>query len=118
MYAVIDKKTNRVIKVVSEELKGLSEYVFEVEVASLPKVGKDEYLTYENNEFKVNTYTYTKEQLLSKYENLVEILIRKKYSLSNELSLLRQRDSKIDEFNAYNAYVEESKRMAKEKIYR
>ena len=35
--------------------------------------------------------------------------IRRKYSLSNELAILRQRDEKPEEFAIYNAYVEECK---------
>ena len=47
------------------------------------------------------------------YEQEVIKLIRKKYSLSNELAILRQRDSKPNEFNEYNEYVESCKQMAK-----
>ena len=52
------------------------------------------------------------------YGELVESLIRRKYSLSAELAILRQRDSKPEEFAEYNAYAEqckvEAKRMIKE----
>lgn len=48
------------------------------------------------------------------YEQVVENLIRRKYSVSAELAILRQRDSKQSEFTAYNAYAEECKRKAKE----
>ena len=39
--------------------------------------------------------------------------IRKKYSLEQELAILRQRDTKPNEFSAYNAYVEDCKREVK-----
>ncbi len=35
--------------------------------------------------------------------------IRQKYSLSNELAILRQRDTKPEEFAEYNAFVEQIK---------
>ncbi len=47
------------------------------------------------------------------YEELVERFIREKYSLSAELALLRQRDSKPEEFAEYNAYAEQCKAKAK-----
>ena len=39
----------------------------------------------------------------------IERLIRCRYSLSAELAILRQRDAKPEEFEAYNAYAEECK---------
>jgi hypothetical protein len=48
-----------------------------------------------------------------KYENKVEALIRAKYSLSQELAILRQRDTKPTEFAEYNAYAESCKAQAK-----
>ncbi len=47
------------------------------------------------------------------YENLIIYEIRKKYSLNQELAILRQRDSKPDEFNEYNLYVESCKSKIK-----
>lgn len=50
------------------------------------------------------------------YEEKVEQLIREKYSVSNELAILRQRDSKVDEFNEYYEFCEECKAYAKGEI--
>ena len=50
------------------------------------------------------------------YGNQVNDLIRRRYSLSEELSLLRQRDSKQEEYQKYNAYCEECKKTVKDKI--
>lgn len=50
------------------------------------------------------------------YGELVESLIRRKYSLSAELAILRQRDSKPQEFEEYNAYAEQCKVKAKEML--
>lgn len=47
------------------------------------------------------------------YNDRVNSLIRERYSLSEELSILRQRDTKPDEFAAYNAYAEQCKAYAK-----
>lgn len=58
------------------------------------------------------------EQILFKrsqsYDKLVEQFIRERYSLSAELAILRQRDTKIVEFVEYNAYAEECKERAKQ----
>lgn len=43
------------------------------------------------------------------YATLVEAQIRKRYSISAELAILRQRDAKPEEFKAYNDYVESCK---------
>lgn len=48
------------------------------------------------------------------YEERVEELIRERYSLNQELAIQRQRETKVDEFNAYYEYCEECKTKAKE----
>lgn len=55
----------------------------------------------------------TAEETQAAYENYVNTLIREKYSLSQELAILRQRDTKPEEYNAYNAYCEKCKAEAK-----
>lgn len=47
------------------------------------------------------------------YGETVNGLIRRKYTLSEELAILRQRDTKADEFEAYNAYAESCKEEAR-----
>lgn len=47
------------------------------------------------------------------YGALIEQQIRLKYSLSAELAILRQRDTKPDEYEAYNAYAEQCKQEVK-----
>lgn len=51
------------------------------------------------------------------YAQEVERLIRRRYSLSNELSLSRQRDKKLEEWEAYNLYCEQCKAEAKKIVY-
>lgn len=47
------------------------------------------------------------------YENAIETLIRKRYTIGNELAIIRQRFEKPDEFAKYTAYVEECKAAVK-----
>ena len=47
------------------------------------------------------------------YPALVEELIRKRYNISQELAIHRQRDTKPTEFAEYNSYCEECKATAK-----
>ena len=47
------------------------------------------------------------------YENRIESYIRERYSINQELAILRQRDSKPSEFDAYNTFVENCKTLAK-----
>lgn len=48
------------------------------------------------------------------YEDKVDSLIRNRYSLSEELGILRQKDTKKAEYDAYFAYCERCKAEAKE----
>ena len=50
------------------------------------------------------------------YSALVSRMIRRKYSINDELAILRQRDSKPDEFAEYNTYCEQCKTKAKSLI--
>ncbi len=50
------------------------------------------------------------------YPQLVENKIRTRYSVSAELAILRQRDTKPEEFAEYNAYCEQCKSEAKTEL--
>jgi hypothetical protein len=50
------------------------------------------------------------------YEQLVISKIRERYSIDQELAILRQRDTKPEEFAEYNAYVENCKAQAKGEV--
>lgn len=50
------------------------------------------------------------------YDDRVNELIRTRYSLSEELSVLRKRDVKPLEFAAYNDFVEECKMRARDEF--
>lgn len=47
------------------------------------------------------------------YEQRVQQIIRERYSVADELAILRQRDTKPDEFAAYFEYAEQCKAQAK-----
>lgn len=47
------------------------------------------------------------------YEERVVAKIRERYSVDDELAILRQRDTKPEEFEAYNAYAESCKEEAR-----
>lgn len=65
--------------------------------------------------------TLNNAKINAEYENYLERLqgekvtklIRQKYSLNEELAILRQRDTKPTEFAEYNAYAEQCKVQAK-----
>jgi hypothetical protein len=50
------------------------------------------------------------------YAEIVEDMIKTKYSLAQEVSILRQQYTKIDEYNEYYQFVEQCKALAKEFI--
>ena len=56
-----------------------------------------------------------KETLPIPYEERIVNRIRERFSIDDELAILRQRDAKPDEFEAYNAFVENIKAEEKEK---
>lgn len=51
------------------------------------------------------------------YGNQVNDLIRRRYSLSEELAILRQKEVKKAEYDAYFAYCEQCKAEAKSELY-
>ena len=50
------------------------------------------------------------------YKERVERLIRERYSVADELGILRQRDSKPQEFAEYYAFAEQCKAEAKKQV--
>lgn len=63
---------------------------------------------------KVLTYDTYRFPKSFAYADIVNGLIRIHYTLSEELALQRQRDSKADEFATYSAKCDECKALAKE----
>lgn len=68
-----------------------------------------------------NEEVVSEAELRKRYENLVNIYVRKKYSISKESSILRKYlaygDVAKSEFDIYNAYVETCKEEAYKIIY-
>lgn len=60
---------------------------------------------------------YTAEEKQRLYERKVDSLIRSKYTLSQELAILRQQESKSDEYKAYFDFCEQCKISARKEIY-
>ena len=56
------------------------------------------------------------EQPTISYEELVDSKIRARYTVSQEFAILRQRDTKPEEFAEYNAYCEQCKAEAKAEL--
>lgn len=50
------------------------------------------------------------------YENMIIRKIRERYTVNQELAILRQRDRKPAEFAEYNAFVERCKAEIKEEL--
>ena len=59
----------------------------------------------------------TAEEKQAQYELLVDKYIREKYTLSQELAIIRQQATKSEEYQAYFAYCEECKAKAKAEVY-
>ena len=51
------------------------------------------------------------------YKRRIIDLIHERYSTDDEIAILRQRDSKPEEFAEYNAYVEQCKTTAHNEVY-
>lgn len=51
------------------------------------------------------------------YHSLVEAKIRRRFTISDEIGLLRQRDTKPLEFAEYNTFVERCKQEAYNEVY-
>ena len=68
--------------------------------------------------FSVEKYNARKQkQDNDEYENKVVALIRQKYNVNQELAILRQRDTKPEEFAEYNEYVEQCKEQVKNELW-
>lgn len=64
--------------------------------------------------FNVEKYNARKEKEKAvEYENKIVALIRERYNVNQELAILRQKDTKTEEYNEYYAYVEECKAKVK-----
>lgn len=75
------------------------------------------YKDFKDGLFSEVLYNNRKEELAYKdYKARIKALIRLKYDEDDEFSILRQRDSKPDEFVLYNTYVENCKAQVKNEL--
>jgi hypothetical protein len=56
------------------------------------------------------------EEYVPSYEERVVELIREKYSIDDEIAILRQKDTKQEEYQAWYDYCESCKAQAKENV--
>lgn len=107
-----EKSHYEVIKTYSNGGKDVRKIIDEP--AILPQDAYDEY-----EDIQV-FIPYTEEELQRRKEReyplLVEKYIREKYTLADELAILRQRETKQEEFNEYYAYAESCKERAKAEV--
>lgn len=65
--------------------------------------------------FNEEKYNARRQKMASEdTKNKIVSLIRERYSIDDEMAILRQRDTKPDEYQAYYNFVEECKRIAKD----
>lgn len=64
--------------------------------------------------FNIDKYIVRKQKETSlNYEDIIVAKIREKYSINQELAILRQRNTKPEEFLVYFDYVEQCKKQVK-----
>ena len=72
-------------------------------------------MTYDAEDYEeVDTLPVTIDE--TAYKERVEHLIRERYTVADELGILRQRDTKPQEFAEYNAFAEQCKAQAKAQL--
>lgn len=107
--ARILNENNKILLFPSEEI--LNNHSF-YEVIEHNTVGET---SFDEDNKVINKY-HTFDELKPIYEKKVVIAIRQKYSLDEELAILRQRDTKKDEFNEYFNYCETCKNNVKSEL--
>lgn len=124
----LDKDT---ITVHIEAVEGVEEVSHYEVIAEYPNGGKDvervidvpgvEAVPAHDEEEEIRVYIpYTEEQLKERaeerYKQNINNKIRKRYSLSDELAIIRQRNVKTEEFDEYYEFVEKCKSEAKAEL--
>ena len=72
-----------------------------------------------NDDLTLNVEKYNErkqKQDNDEYENKIVALIRQKYNVNQELAILRQKDTKPQEYQEYYDYVEQCKRQVKNEL--
>ncbi|MBQ0014661.1 MAG: hypothetical protein KBS82_04985 [Oscillospiraceae bacterium] len=120
LIEVIDDMANVIItdNIVEVDRDDTTFYEYDMYIATVPysplldsdvKNNYDTWLANLKNIEQVN--------LQSEYIRRIELLIRGRYSINDELAIQRQRDSKPDEWDEYFEFVERCKADARTQIY-
>ena len=104
----------KIIDRLSYQTYPIVEGMIEIPDEDVAKLGNTKCFDVENQ--SVIDYVKPQKNAIELYPLTVEKYIREKYTLSAELAILRQRDSKPEEFEEYNSYAESCKIIAKEKL--
>ena len=127
IYAHADE-SGKVTDIYSEAFKTPAENDVCINATNTDRHGAQRYQVYDEhgiaNYALVNGVVVTRDKTAelekikntSAYPQLVENKIRTKYSVSAELAILRQRNSKPEEFAEYNAFCELCKAEAKTEL--
>lgn len=93
-----------------------TEDMVDIDDKDIEQIGVTKCFDVENK--KVVDYVCEDEQTSQRYGLKVNTLIREKYTLSQELAIMRQHTDKPDEYTEYYAYCEQCKITAKAEIYK
>ena len=127
IYAHADE-SGKVTDIYSEAFKTPAENDVCINATNTDRHGAQRYQVYDEN--GIANYAIVNDVLVARdkttelsrikntidYPQLVENKIRTKYSVSAELAILRQRNSKPEEFAEYNAFCELCKAEAKNEL--
>ena len=106
MIKITDKGQYREIRATAGYLHRIGTDVYVRAAIMLPSDTEDDF----EEVSAIPTYTE------AEYEAEVVRLIRERYDLNAELAILRQRDTKAEEFAEYSAFAEQCKVQAKERL--
>ena len=127
IYAHTDE-SGKVIDIYSEAFKTPDENDVCINATNTDRHGAQRYQVYDENGIanyaivngalseRDKTAELARIKTTIDYPQLVENKIRTKYSVSAELAILRQRDTKPEEFAEYNAFCELCKAEAKNEL--
>lgn len=65
------------------------------------------------SKFNLRKQAEKEKEIIINYKTLIDELIREKYSINDEIAILRQRDTKSNEFNEYFEFVENIKQRVR-----
>lgn len=68
---------------------------------------------FNTTKFNLRKQAEKEKEIIINYKTLIDELIREKYSINDEIAILRQRDTKSKEFNEYFEFVENIKQRVR-----